>query len=402
VSTPLALLSPDPSLDARLRAVIGDERPDVRLWREEYLRIDPSKVADELAQAGAGVVCLGPQLDESAVLDLARAFDVNHPELCVVVLAELPSAALWEGALRAGVRGVVSPSATDDELRGVLASALETAARRQSTVTAAAEEPASLRNRTIAVLSPKGGAGKTTVAVNLAVILARTSNDPVALMDLDLQFGDVANCLQITPQHTLADAARSTTPVDATALKVFLSAHPSSGLWVLAAPETPADADDVSAEMSAHAARMLAEQFTTVVIDTPAGLDEHTLAVAEAATDLLLVSTMDVSSIRSLRKELDVLDALGLTGAHRHLVLNRADSKVGLNARDVESVLGMPVDLAVPSTRAVPVAVNQGVPLIESDPRAAVTRQLEQLAARFAPTPVAAGGARLPWRREAR
>jgi pilus assembly protein CpaE len=140
-----------------------------------------------------------------------------------------------------------------------------------------------------------------------------------------------------------------------------------------------------------------------VVVDTAAGLNEHTLAVVEQATDLLLVSTMDVSSIRGMRKELDLLDALGLTEPRRHLVLNRADSKVGLTVHDVETVLGMSVDLALPSTRSIPLALNQGVPLIESDPRAAATRQLEQLAARFTPNPARTPGvARRSWRREGR
>jgi pilus assembly protein CpaE len=403
VNAPLALLSPDAGLDARLRAVIGEEHTDLRRWRDEYLGGDPGTVARELAEDRVGVVCLGPELGEGTALDLARAFDVDHPEICVVLLADAPSAALWEGALRAGVRGVITPETAEPELRAVLTGALDTAARRRSIVAPSVAVAPERQGRTIVVLSPKGGSGKTMVAVNLAVILARDAADRVALLDLDLQFGDVANCLQIAPQHTLADAARSPVAPDATALKVFLSSHPSSGLWVLAAPDTPPEADEVTPELAVHAARALADEFAIVVVDTPAGLDEHTLAVIEAATDLLLVSTMDVSSIRSLRKELDVLDALQLTDARRHLVLNRADAKVGLAVRDVETVLGLPVDLAVPSTRAVPTSVNQGVPLIESDPRAPVSRQLEQLAARFVPAAQrGTGAARLPWRREAR
>ena len=298
------------------------------------------------------------------------------------------------------MRGIVSPASPDDELRAVLAGALETAGRRRGAVVA---PPArERRTRTLVVLSPKGGAGKTTIAVNLAVTLARTHPDQVALLDLDLQFGDCAPSLQITPQHTLADVARSTAALDATSVKTYLSSHPS-GLWVLAAPETPPDADDISGEDAACAARLLGEEMPIVVVDTAAGLNEHTLAVLEHATDLLLVSTMDVSSIRSVRKELDLLDALALHEPRRHLVLNRADSKVGLSVNDVETVLGMSVDVALPSTRAIPLALNQGVPLIESDPRATVTRQLEQLATRFtANAPRTPGTARRSWRREGR
>jgi pilus assembly protein CpaE len=395
----LALLSSSAGLDARLCTALGLQGVDLRRWREEYSRIDPTKVAAELAEDGVEVVCLGPELDEPTALAFARAFDHDHPGVCVVMIANQPSAELWDGALRAGVRGVLSARAPESELRRVVAGAQETAARRRVTVAAPADER---RARTIVVLSPKGGAGKTTVAVNMAVSLARANPDQVALLDLDLQFGDVASSLQLDPAHTLGDLARSSAPLDSTSLKVFLSAHPS-GLWVLAAPDAPSEADDIDAGHVTAAVRLLAEQFATVVVDTGAGLDEPTLAAVESATDLLLVSTMDVACIRSLRKELDVLDALGLTGPRRHLVLNRADSKVGLNGRDVETVLGMSIDLALPSTRAVPMAVNHGVPLVDSDPRAPITRQLDQLAARFAPQPARPSGAgRLPWRREGR
>jgi pilus assembly protein CpaE len=399
MSASIALLSPDAGLDTRIRGLVGSPDGDVRRWREEYRRIDPSKVAGELVDDGVEVVVLGPELDGPEALSLARAFDVEHPQVCVVLLAGEGATDLWAGAMAAGVRGVIAPGASDHELGGVITAAVETAARRRG---ALAQAVPARRARTIVVLSPKGGAGKTTIAVNLAVALARICPDQVALLDLDLQFGDVAPSLQLTPQHTLTDVARSAAALDATSVKVFLSAHPS-GLWVLAAPDTPPDADEVSAEDAAAAVRLLGAEMPTVVVDTGAGLDEHTLAVVEHATDLLLVSTMDVSSIRSLRKELDLLDALGLTEARRHLVLNRADSKVGLHVHDVETVLGMSVDLSLPSTRAVPLALNQGVPLIESDPRGAATRHIEQLAARFTPQPtLAAGAARRSWRREAR
>jgi pilus assembly protein CpaE len=392
VTAAVALLSPDPELDARVRALVDSPAADVRRWRDEYLRIDPTKVAAELVTGGAEVVVVGPEFDGPDALGLAQAFDIAHPNVCVVMLVSERSAEVWEGALAAGVRGVMSPGAPDGELRAVLSAAMATAARRRSAVAPPADAQERSRARTLVVLSPKGGAGKTTLAVNLSVILARAMPNQVALLDLDLQFGDVAPSLQITPQHTLADVARATTAVDATSVKVFLSSHPS-GLWVLAAPDTPPDADDISAEHAAAAVRLLGEELPIVVVDTAAGLNEHTLAVLEHATDLMLMSSMDVSSIRSLRKELDVLDALGISEPRRHLVLNRADSKVGLDVQDVETVLGMSVDLALPSTRAVPLALNQGIPLIESDPRAPATRQLEQLAARFTPQPSRMPGA---------
>jgi pilus assembly protein CpaE len=400
--TPIfTLLSPDTLLEGRLRQVLrlrnGD---DLRRWPDSYCREDPARVAAAIAAAGTSVVCLGPELPAPVALALAHAFDVEHPEVAVVMLAE-PTAALWHGSLRAGVRGVVSPAADDDEIRAIICSAVEAAARRR--VAGVGPQPATKPTRVIVVVSPKGGSGKTMVAVNLAVALARVHPNEVALLDLDVQFGDVASGLHLLPEHSLVDVVRSGAAIDATSLKVLLTAHAST-LWVLAAPELPADADEVTAPLAARTLQMLATEFPIVVVDTGAGLDELTLAAAELATDLVFVPTMDVSSIRGLRKELAVLDSLGLTTAKRHVALNRADSKVGLDLRDVEAALGLPVDVALASSRAVPLAVNQGLALVESDPRAAITRQLDELAGRFRldPTPEANDSGWLRRRKESR
>lgn len=390
-AVPVALLSPDPVLAERLRRVLQlPAGHDVRRWRDEHWAQDAAAVAADIAASGAGVVCLGPELPTPAALALAEAFDVAHPDVAVVLLAE-PTTALWHGSLQVGVRGVVSPAAPDDELGGVVQSALTAAGRRRGAVS-----PAEARrvSRVIVVVSPKGGSGKTTVAVNLAAALARANPGGVALLDLDVQFGDVASSLHLAPEHTLSDVVAAPGGIDATSLKVHLTAH-ASGLWVLAAPDGPAEAEEVTAAHATRALELLAAQFQTVVVDTGAGLDELTLAAIERATDVVLVATMEVSAVRGLRKELAVLGSLGFVGADRHLVLNRADAKVGLHVGDVEDALGLPVEVALTGSRAVPVAVNQGLTLAESDPRAPITRQLDELARRFLPDATAdrrAGG----------
>ena len=125
-----------------------------------------------------------------------------------------------------------------------------------------------------------------------------------------------------------------------------------------------------------------------MVIDTPAGLEEHTLAALECSTDIVLVSDMDVPSVRNLRKALDALDLLGMMSPARHFVLNRADSRVGLNKYDVAAAAGMDIDLEIPSSRYVPVSLNQGRPLVTSTPRSLVARRIAHLTDRFVQAPV--------------
>ncbi|WP_354257839.1 AAA family ATPase [Arthrobacter sp. OAP107] len=238
----------------------------------------------------------------------------------------------------------------------------------------------------IAVISPKGGAGKTTVASNLAVGLAGAAPHGTVLLDLDLQFGDIASALTISPEHWVTDAVQGPAGRDTMVLKSFLSAH-SSGLYALCAPESPAMADQVTGDQVAHLVDQLAGLYRFVVIDTSPGLSEHTLAALDKATDLVMVSSMDVPGVRGMRKELDVLRELDMAATKRHLVLNAADPRDGLSLRDVETTLGLAVDVVVPASRTVRLSVNQGAPLLSTNGRDPASKALRKLVGRFAPTP---------------
>jgi pilus assembly protein CpaE len=234
----------------------------------------------------------------------------------------------------------------------------------------------------ITVVSPKGGSGKTIVSTNLAVGLASRSPGNVVLLDLDLQFGDVSFALGVTPQHTIADAVSALDDLDATTLKVFLTRHPS-GLYALCAPDEPAAGDAIPASAITTVIGLIASQFGYVVIDTAAGLGEHTLTALDQSTDLVLLSDMDVPSVRNLRKALDALDMLGMRSPARHFVLNRADSRVGLTKAGIAAAAGTTVDVELPSSRDVPLSLNEGRPLLFDNPRSPVARQLAALVERI-------------------
>ena len=250
------------------------------------------------------------------------------------------------------------------------------------------------RSKVIVVVSPKGGAGKTAVSSNLSVALAQRHPGRVVAVDLDVQFGDLGLALSLSPERTLAQLARSS-QIDATTLKLHLTPT-TDGLFMLAGANDPVDADSIGHAHVSQVLPMLAENFDFVVVDTPAGLDELTLAALECATDLLLVSSLDVTSIRSLRNALDAFDHIGIS-AERTLLLNRADSKVGLNPSDAEDVMGMKIACSIPSSREIPLSLNLGTPVVISEPKSAVAKQLQQLSQLFAPSN--AEPTRKGWRR---
>ncbi|WP_420451490.1 AAA family ATPase [Ilumatobacter sp.] len=248
--------------------------------------------------------------------------------------------------------------------------------------------------RVIVVVSPKGGSGKTAVSSNLSVALAQRHPGRVVAVDLDVQFGNLGSALALQPAHTLAQLAR-TSQIDATSVKLHLTPT-IHDLYVLAGADDPVDADSIDHRHVTTVVSILARNFDFVVVDTPAGLDERTLAALDAATDVLLISSLDVSSIRSLRTATDALDQVGVQG-HRTLVLNRADSDVGLAPSDAEEALGMEIGCSIPSSREVPLSLNLGTPVVVSEPRSTVARRLQELSHIF--SPVAVETTKRRWRR---
>jgi pilus assembly protein CpaE len=245
----------------------------------------------------------------------------------------------------------------------------------------------------IVVASPKGGCGKTTVASNLGVGLALAAPQSTVLVDLDVQFGDVASALQLHPERCLTDAVSGPASQDTMVLKTFLTPHPT-GLHVLCGSDLPAAGDRISTEMVRALLKQLAAEFPYVVVDTSAGMSEHTLAALDCATDAVLVCGMDVPSARGMRKELLLLNDLNLA-PRRHVVLNFAERRGGLTVRDVQNAIGSPASVVLPRSRAVQVSTDQGVPLLQSGARDVATKELRRLVAMFAPTP------RAPERRRA-
>jgi len=351
-----------------------------RYWRDGLLAEDLNRIVDELVRSGPDVIALGPELEVDRALDLARAVDANRPDVVVVLIAE-PSIQLLERALRAGARDVIAPDSSEDVMREAFVRALDAGSRRR---TISSLELAGPKRHVVSLLSPKGGTGKTTVSTNVALGLARQHPGDVVIVDLDLQFGDVGSALHLAPEHTFADIVRTPLALDATALKTFLTAH-KSGLYALCAPATPADADIVTPAVVHRTVELLAGEFRYVIIDTGSGLDEPTLAVLDLCTDLICLTSTDVPSVRNTRKEIETLDQLGHITQRRHFVVNRADAKVGLSLEDIEATIGLGIDVAVPSNRAVPLAVNQGEPVLAGDPRNPASVSLAQLVDRFSP-----------------
>lgn len=352
---------------------------ELKVW-DEAVR-NPEASAARIAKEGPPLVVIGSNLKTETAIDLARALEKADPLITIMLIAD-PDLDTLKSALEVGIREVLDPKAKPREVADALRRALETGALRRSVYDERVVER--LGRRVIAVISAKGGSGKTVISSNLAATLAMAHPKEAVLVDLDLQFGDTATALLLTPVHSLGDAAGlAQDELDGATLKVFLSRHGPSGLFVLCAPDDPAIGDAIRGEDVGRIIDALSSEFRFVIIDTDAGLNEYVLAALDRATDLVVLVDLDVPSVRGGRKLLRTLDRLGFGAARRHIVLNRADSKVGLEISEVAEVLGVSIDFAIPSTRQVPISFNEGRPLVTAYAKTPVAKRIVELAERF-------------------
>jgi pilus assembly protein CpaE len=312
-------------------------------------------------QDTVGALLLGPRLDVDSALDLAGKLETRRVPAGIVLTSHEVTPELLRAALRAGVQDVIEWPCTSQQLEESLGIALEYSRQAQgprATPSAAEEND----HKIISVFSTKGGSGKSFVASNVAILLANATKEPVALVDLNLQSGDLAIMLQLLPAWTISDAAEGIERLDADALRAYMTEH-RSGVRLLAAPVEPSMADSITPAAVQHILRILRQEYRYTIIDGPALFTDQMLAALDETTQCVLVTSLDVPSIKNLKLSLQTLSRLGFGRERIRLVLNRADTNVGLRLHEVEKALGTNVDVAVPSSREVPLSINQGTPL---------------------------------------
>jgi pilus assembly protein CpaE len=317
------------------------------------------------------IACAG---QSEAVLNLIDNAVAERPRRPVVVLSYGSPNGFTRRVFAAGADDVVMLPVNSEELLFTIQKAL---ARKQG-----GEGPGSfVRAPLICVLGPKGGTGKTLTSTSLAVALAETGKT-VALVDLDLQFGDVGLCLGLSPRQTIFDLVRTGGSLDEEKLDGFLIPH-SSGVKVLIAPSRPDHAAVVSVEFLREVYSTLRGMFDYVIVDTPPGFTPEVIATIDNATSVVMVGMLDALSLKNTKLGLETLELMGFPPDHVKLVLNRARSRVGISDDEVVAIIGRTPDVFVPSDRDIPRAVNEGKPILVSKPQSEASNAFRELAATY-------------------
>jgi pilus assembly protein CpaE len=331
---------------------------------------------------------LGPGVDLEAAASLADMLRVTRPSISVILIRRRVDTSVLAEALRSGMREVVE----ERDLTGLGAAvgrARQVWQALNGSTTASSSGPA---GTLVTVFSPKGGVGKTTLAVNLAIALAEKGSKRVCVVDLDLAFGDIAITLQLIPARTIADATHFESGLEFSVLEPLLTPHPT-GISALVAPVQPDAKDAISASMVGRILSILKSNFDYVVVDTAPTFDEFVLQAFDETDQLLLVTTLDVPTLKNVKIAVETLDLLNFPANRRRLVLNRADDKVGLSADEVETTLAMKLDAAIPTSSQVANATNSGEPIAASLPKHPVSVAVAGLARSLAPAPESGSGA---------
>ncbi len=322
------------------------------------------------------LVVLGPSLPFEEALSLCDGMRFSKPTTSVVLVRSIVDTDVLTRAMHAGARDVVSSNDLE---------AIGAAADRAHQLWSALRGPGGPAHmgKVISIFSPKGGVGKTTVAVNLAMTLSDRGARQVCLIDMDLAFGDVAITMQLFPSHSIEHAIGAEDTLDYGSLDGLLTRH-ESGLMVLAAPSLPDAHDRVTPTLVSRMIRTLKEKFDFVVIDTAPAFDEQTLTALDETDDLVMVATLDVPTLKNVKVALETLDMLGVALGHRHLLLNRADDAVGIGAEKVEAILGMPITAQIATSIDIAAATNAGRPIVASSPDHPSSRAVRAMAATLA------------------
>ena len=322
------------------------------------------------------LIIIGPNIKMDSARSIAGHFRLDRPDIGVILIRKRIEVGILTEALRAGIREVVS---SDD------AGALVAACKRSLVISDQIAENSLNQNsgisqgKVLMVFSAKGGCGKTTTAINLAFSLALDPKIKVALLDFDLQFGDVAIALQIDPVKTISDAISMQGNIDELGIQ-SLMVHQTSNLDILLAPTNPTDVEFITGKLVENLINRLKLTYDYIVVDSPPAFTEAILQVFDMADRCYLLTTLDMPALKNLKIVNNTLEALNIPKTKLEYVLNRSDMRTGLTIAEVEESLGEQFSILIPSSVEVSTSTNKGVPIVVDDPRHPVSKAFLTLA----------------------
>ena len=366
----------------QLSEVVSDEQPDVILVAPEDVTGAGLKRLAEVHRADPRVVIL--LSDNGKPLSLSQITASGASD----IIGARPTKARLRSKLAQALR-------TAEELRKENVVITERVVVKDSPVPASAPEmPAAQHTRfarILTVASASGGSGKTFLSSNLAAYLAKATSGTVLLVDLDLQFGEIAIALRLRPPQTIAELVEEQDlPA---ALADYVVEH-RCGFKVLCAPGDPMSGERIGSQETTAILDAARRQFDYIVVDTPPTLNDNCLAAFDLSDSLVILANMDLASLKNLHVFLETLEQLKLRADQVSLIVNKAESGTGLNLEEVEPIFPQGFTAVLPYAKEVSRAINTGIPVLEGEPKAEISRKLAEGFMNLVPASL---GVTLPW-----
>ncbi len=358
----------------RIKVVVVDDSEETRGNIKTILSFE--KRIEVIGEAGNGeeavfiakeakpdIVLMDINMPVMDGIKATEEISVSVPETTVIIMSVQGEQEYLKKAMSAGAREFITKPFSSDEIIRTVVKTYEIEARRKenSAVPKAKEE---IRSKVVTVFSTKGGVGKTTIASNLAVSIARATKKKVALMDLDLQFGDVAIMLNVTVKNTISDLIKEINMLDESTMDDYLVTH-FSGVRVLPAPLKPEYAEYITSSHVEKIIKTLKESYHYIIIDTSASFHETVLTSLDMSDRILLVSTLDLPTIKNIKSGLDIMESLHYPKEKINIVLNKASEQFGIKYRDFEDTLKHSIWCFIPEdSQTVITSANKGFPFV--------------------------------------
>ncbi|MDK2821782.1 MAG: pilus assembly protein CpaE [Clostridia bacterium] len=319
--------------------------------------------------------------DNMPVMDgliATEKINLNFPQVSVIIISLQSETKFLKKAMKAGAREYLVEPINEQDLIETIKHVNYISKIRNNNSKVINNLPLK-EPQIITVFGSKGGVGKTTISANLAALLANKVKAKVALVDLDLQFGDIPVFFNVIPRKSIVELVQEKSKLNIQLIEDYLLTHISK-VKILPAPLRPEYAELIKAENVSLILEILKQNYDYIIIDTPPFFHDTTLSALEMSNQLLLIMTLDLPSIKNMKLTLDLLEPLNQKSKSK-LILNRATEHLGISVNDVEKSLDFLIAEKIPSDgKLVVTSVNKGMPFVLTNPNAKVSKSIDKIA----------------------
>ena len=353
-----------------LKSMIEDE--DIMVIGDS---IGGSVALDKIENTSPDIILMALGAGDTDVLNLAERIILHRPRTFVILVAENLDVDTMQSAVKVGCHNITELPESPKEFAEYIKSVYHNESIR---IKSLSEKEALLWASTvITVFGAKGGLGKSTIAANLAVKLAE-KRKKVALIDLDLQFGDLHIFMDIEPKDTIIELVQDVITPNIDSVRSYMTVH-SSGVHLLCAPKSPEYGELVSAEKIQSLLSLLRSYYDYVIVDTSPSFSEVTMTAIEASSVIFFVTGLDISILRNSKLSVSILESLQQMDKIR-LIVNRAVDMNSITVNDVQKIIGYPIWAKIPSDYKVAVnALNRGIPFVTGAPNSKLSESITML-----------------------